>query len=369
MIHGPPDLNVIPHNIPIDLNAQPHQLDEGDFLELNYLINPVDHLPGENVVFALGAPNAFVQPPNAHVQPPADVDMDQPDELLSVLTITISSANTLSDESGASVNGIAHPQQLHIGLALVPEIPVDPVASISPCYGSEQASFFYSKEGTIAWSSFFKPDGALVNTVSVPAQWADFFTAKLLTPEDFDWAKSLLQSKIWQIVSEFDLNNPAASRAFALPRNCPSLAPPVCSLSVATLEVTQGFLTPQAPRIQAEEQSFSTSVLHHKKKGKNLPLACSEVRRSARLKLLNKGYRAKTCFDKNCLACAAIAPPVKKSVVRNLCHKFNIQDSPEVDGKDDSGEDEPPVVRTRSGQGKSATDVPNASKPKKSKKK
>jgi hypothetical protein len=192
MIHGPPDLNLVPHNIPIDLNAQPHQLDEEDFLELNDLINPIDHLPGEDVVFALAAPNANVQPLNANVQPPVDVDMDQPEEMLSDLTITISSANTLSDESGFSVNGAAQHQQLHIGLALVPEILVDPVVNISPCYGPEQASFFYSREGTIAWSSYFKPDGALVDSVSVPAQWADFFTAKLLTPENFDWAKSLL---------------------------------------------------------------------------------------------------------------------------------------------------------------------------------
>jgi hypothetical protein len=63
-----------------------------------------------------------------------------------------------------------------------------------------------------------------------------------------------------------DISTPDASRAFALPRNCPSLAPPVCTLSLATLEVTQGFLTPQAPRIQAEEQSHSTSTLHQKKK-------------------------------------------------------------------------------------------------------
>jgi hypothetical protein len=90
------------------------------------------------------------------------------------------------------------------------------------------------------------------------------------------------------------------------------------------------------------------------------------VRRSGRLKILNKGYRAKTCFDKNCLACAAIAPPVKKSVVRNLCHKFNIQDSPEEDDKD---EEEPPVVITRSGQRKPPKDDPNASKPNKSRKK
>jgi hypothetical protein len=176
---------VVPHNISIDLNGQPHQLDENDFLELNDLINPVKHVPGEDIVFALAAPNA-------DVQAPVDVDMDQPKQMQSDLTLTISSANTLSDESGDSVNGAPQHQQLHIGLALVPEIHVDPVANMSPCYGPEQASFFYSREGTIAWSSFFKSDGALVNSVSVPAQWADFFTAKLLTPENFDWAKSLL---------------------------------------------------------------------------------------------------------------------------------------------------------------------------------
>jgi hypothetical protein len=35
------DLNVNPHNIAIDLNDAPHQLDEADFLELNDLLNPV----------------------------------------------------------------------------------------------------------------------------------------------------------------------------------------------------------------------------------------------------------------------------------------------------------------------------------------
>jgi hypothetical protein len=52
--------------------------------------------------------------------------------------------------------------------------------------------------------------------------------------------------------------------------------------------------------------------------------------------------------------------------VRNLCHKFNIQDSPEEDDKD---EEEPQVVITRSGQRKPPKDDPNASKPNKSRKK
>jgi hypothetical protein len=69
---------------------------------------------------------------------------------------------------------------------------VDPLAALCPTYGAAKTSFYLSKEGTAAWSCYFKPDGSIINSVTVPAQWADFFTAKLLPPEDFDWDKSLL---------------------------------------------------------------------------------------------------------------------------------------------------------------------------------
>jgi hypothetical protein len=160
MIHGPPALNAMPHNIPIDLNAQPHQLNDEDFLELNDLINPAVHHPQEKVVFPLAAPNA-------HAPEPEDVDMVQPEDIQSDLTVTISPANTLSEELGGSVDGAPQQQQMHIGMALIPEISVDQVAALSSSYGSEKASFFYSREGTISWSSFFKPDGAIVNSVTV----------------------------------------------------------------------------------------------------------------------------------------------------------------------------------------------------------
>jgi hypothetical protein len=127
-------------------------------------------------------------------------------------------------------------------MALIADTHVDPVASLSPRYGPYKAFFFYSREGT-AWSSHFKPGGSIVNKVTVPARWADFFTAKILTPEDLDWAKNLLQSRIWQIISELDISSTDASRTFALPRQCSSQVPPVCTLSVATLEATHGFLT------------------------------------------------------------------------------------------------------------------------------
>ncbi|KAM0931159.1 hypothetical protein ACQ4PT_000501 [Festuca glaucescens] len=306
--NGHLDINVVPHNIAIDLNAAPHQLNEEDFLELNDLLDPVIHNHHQPpVIFALPAPNL---PP----QLPEDIEMNQPEEVHSDIIVTISSADTMSDESGDSVNGgfpQLQQQNVNIGLALLPDIQVDPVAVLCPSY----------------------------------AQWANFFTAKLLTHEDFDWAKSLLQSKIWQILSELDVPSDISSRTFALPRKCPTQAPPVCTLSFATLEATQGFLTPQARRKQIKGQPpSSTSALHLKKKiskASKPPLACSEVRRSTRIKALHKGYKVRTCFDKNCLACAAVAPPIKKSVVRNLCHKFNI---PEEDAAEEEAEDEQPAV-------------------------
>ncbi|KAM0828230.1 hypothetical protein ACQ4PT_067681 [Festuca glaucescens] len=161
------DLNDVLHNIAIDLNAAPHQLNEDDFLELNDLINPVIHNNGQApVIFSLPAPNLLQQAP-------ADVDMMEVEEIHSDLTVTISSANTLSDESDDSVNGaplILQQQNLNIGMALMPEFHIDPVAQMSTQYASENASFYFSKEGTSAWSSHFKPDGSIVNTVTVPAQ-------------------------------------------------------------------------------------------------------------------------------------------------------------------------------------------------------
>jgi hypothetical protein len=105
-----------------------------------------------------------------------DIDMIPHGEAHSDITVTISSANTMADESGDSVHADPHQlqhQNLHIGLALLPVIHVDPVATMCSRYGSKQTSFYFSKDDTCAWCSHFKPDGSIVNFVTVPAQWAD----------------------------------------------------------------------------------------------------------------------------------------------------------------------------------------------------
>jgi hypothetical protein len=54
-------------------------------------------------------------------------------------------------------------------MAIMPDFIIDPVIQMPAHHPSDRASFYFSKEGKTAWSSFFKPDGSVVNTVNVPA--------------------------------------------------------------------------------------------------------------------------------------------------------------------------------------------------------
>jgi hypothetical protein len=265
----------------------------------------------------------------------------------SELTLTISSDPSSASGSAAGiVNQPAFHQNLHIGMVLIHDQIQHNTEMEGSLDASVQDSFLFSKEGTTAWASFFKPTNVVAQKVSVPAQWADFFTAKLLSPEDFNWAKGLLQSKIWQIVGDFDSQQHTTSRDFVLPLHCPATEPPHCSLTKACSDVTQGFSTPQAikPKLLLAPPA-STSVIHARKKARATPMCVSEVRRSPRISASSGGYKAKTCFDKNCLACASAAPPIKKAVVKNLCSKFNI---PTPDSDDDSPIEDSSPRQTRS---------------------
>jgi hypothetical protein len=156
---------------------------------------------------------------------------------------------------------------------------------------------------------------------------------KLLTPEDFKWTSSLMQSKVWEIITK---SSDHGTLDILLPSSCPAKTPHVCAIQEACKEVMTGFSTPQAPR-KAPSLSAppSTSKVHCyiKKRG---PLVISEVRRSDRIQAQSKGYRRKTCFDRNCLACAPPIPGLKSKVVKNLYDKFGLSDK----GKDEVAEDD-----------------------------
>jgi hypothetical protein len=294
-------------------------------MELNDLLNPLQPQAHEVPDFPMPDLAEMLNPVIVN-GPVNDINLEQDEDNRSDLTLTISTdASNASDAALGVVNQGVVQQNLHIGMVLIQEQVHDlSLPELGGHIQPVQDSFLFSKEGTLAWASFFKPTTSSDISVTVPAQWADFFTAKLLTPEDFDWAKKLMQSQVWQILS--DMDNNSSSRDFVLPKQCPASKAPLCLLSKACLDITQGFSTPQTVKSRPLlPPPVSTSVVRVKRKVCSAPLCASDVRRSPRISAANKGYRAKTCFDKNCLACASVAPPIKRSVVKNLCTKFNIQ--------------------------------------------
>ncbi|KAM0838837.1 hypothetical protein ACQ4PT_060708 [Festuca glaucescens] len=265
-----PDNAALNINVPpadIDLNVVPGEA----FIELNDLVNPV--LQNQEDI--------------QHM----DIDHAAPGD--SSITLTISTDPSVSEGSGGFVNGafVGPPNNLQIGLAFVPEVQADPG--------------FLSREGAIAWEKFFKPSSVTDchGTISVPTDWVEFLMCKLMTPEDYKWTSSLMQSKVWDIITR---NSDHDTMNFLLPSACPARSPPVCAIQEACKEVMIGFSTPQAPRKSSKAQS--------------------------------KGYRRKTCFDKNCLACAPPIPGLKSKVVKNLYTKFGLTDKDkDVVAEEDGG--------------------------------
>jgi hypothetical protein len=57
-------------------------------------------------------------------------------------------------------------------------------------------------------------------TVTISAQWVDFFTLLLLKPGSFEWAQSFLQSPAWYALNQLFTSN---TFTFSLPSSSPSV--------------------------------------------------------------------------------------------------------------------------------------------------
>jgi hypothetical protein len=76
------------------------------------------------------------------------------------------------------------------------------------------------------WGKFFAPSIGKTPTCFVPPQWANFFTAALLSPKLFSQTKDLLATK--GLTAALD---GIPSVGFVLPPACPAKNPPACSLT------------------------------------------------------------------------------------------------------------------------------------------
>uniref|UniRef100_A0A453RVM9 Uncharacterized protein n=1 Tax=Aegilops tauschii subsp. strangulata TaxID=200361 RepID=A0A453RVM9_AEGTS len=186
-------------------------------------------------------------------------------------------------------------------------------------------------------------------SLSVPVSWADFFIAKLLSSEDFVRVKNILQSKLWQLIQEGNSNG--LSFQFFWSLKSAHQKPRQCALCFWLDRMLPRVIPPpQALRSShvVQVEHFSTSVVHIRRRQQKTPLVVSEVSRSARLKQLAKGYKGKTCLDKDCLACAADTPPLNKKVVKSLYDKFGMVESkPPVQKKQKTSKKVPDDAKTK----------------------
>ncbi|KAL6641569.1 hypothetical protein ACP70R_019750 [Stipagrostis hirtigluma subsp. patula] len=182
------------------------------------------------------------------------------------------------------------------------------------------------------WAKHFAPVGHRDNIIHIPSDWVNFFTVTLLNPDLFGWAKTILGSQAWGIITASDSFD---RMQFVLPLSCPTKEKISCSSAPSELfgtgsrilqeegdeESTELPITP--PVGSNMHGASSTSLLLGKKrKERKIPLVETEVRRSLRISNLSKGFKKSSCSDKNCVACSIDPPTLSSKTIRNLGEEF-----------------------------------------------
>lgn len=134
--------------------------------------------------------------------------------------------------------------------------------------------------------------------VSIPSEWANFFTVLLMSPESFGWAKDFLSSKAVQ-----HLQGNLGNIDFSLPKNYPSDKGLACFSDSSQLEKSISKSSMVLRELQEEmdhEESLVPALATPKKISKRKPpLVVLEVR-SPRLENSNNGSKPSSCCEKIC---------------------------------------------------------------------
>jgi hypothetical protein len=217
----------------------------------------------------------------------------------------------------------------HVGLSKgkeILELNADSTSSSSP-----------SPMAIRCWAKFFANMDDNLPTVTIPAEWVNFFTLLMLKQGSYDWAKDFLTSEAWSLLQSYSGNHNLFS--FSLPPKKPSVV--ISDISCSSLESLQadvdaGIPNPASPWISSasgdqefsEEQATpppSSTVCKTPpkgKRGKRVPISEADLRRSSRLHNQHKGFKSSICKDRNCLGCSPNPPVLSPSVVRDLGVSF-----------------------------------------------
>jgi hypothetical protein len=105
---------------------------------------------------------------------------------------------------------------------------------------------------------------------------------------------------------------------FVVPHLYPVPTAPVYSVtekevhSLAPNDIT----TPSKP-LASSSGTVSTTSIHLKRKKAKAPIVDTEVRRSERLKEINKGFKSSSYPSKNCFCCKIVPPTLSSKVIRS----------------------------------------------------
>lgn len=128
------------------------------------------------------------------------------------------------------------------------------------------------------WAKYFSPMGQ--GGVSIPAEWMDFITVKLIQPKNFEWTRSLVTSKAWNILISDSTAD--TSYTYSIPAKCPEEMQIGCSHALnprkSTVVIEELTDTSQDSG-HTEDQEMGTPA-----KGKEPILVDTDLRCSDRLK-------------------------------------------------------------------------------------
>lgn len=158
-------------------------------------------------------------------------------------------------------------------------------------------------DATRPWAKFFAKGNDECLHVPIPTQWANFFTAMLLSPGLFDWAREFLSSKA---VSCLGLE--AGVIDYYVPKQCPS------EISCAAATEEDYGLAEKKEEVGQEQRSTPEK----RSVKRTCPLVDTELRRSSRGKQVSVGFRKDSCSDRRCLFCLPNPPILPKQAIRKI---------------------------------------------------
>jgi hypothetical protein len=228
------------------------------------------------------------------------------------------------------------PDAMHLGFVSLPDDLGDPVFIDRLQQQLHSDVFRQNPDAVRLWARFLAP-GPGASSVKVPKVWADFFTALLLNPSSYEWAKKMLQSKAW----EFFQATSCESIPFCFPPARLTDKNLVCDTH-ASVGIASSSEQMQSPEGTSSQTLFSVTppekikekvvttpgpwsqqLLDLAAQNKTSDQAlCPANRRSARKKDQLKGYKSSACANKNCLGCDVVHPTISPSIIKNLGASF-----------------------------------------------